>query len=41
MGGADKGLRQVKDEVNGYVAADEIESATFHKIPLWAFGFLC
>ena len=40
VGGADKGLRQVKDEDNGYVAADDIESATFHKIPLWAFGFL-
>ena len=40
VGGADKGLRQVKDEANGYIAADDIESATFHKIPLWAFGFL-
>ena len=36
VGGADKGLRQVKDEANGYIAADDIESATFHKIPLWA-----
>ena len=23
-----------------FVAADDIESATIHKIPLWAFGFL-
>lgn len=40
VGGHDKKLQQVKDEANGYVAADDIDSATFHKIPLWAFGFL-
>ena len=40
VGGHDKGLRQVKEESKGYVAADDIDSATFHKIPLWAFGFL-
>lgn len=40
VGGHDKSLRQVKSEANGYVAADDIDSATFHKIPLWAFGFL-
>lgn len=40
VGGQDKTLRQVRDESNGYVAADDIDSATFHKIPLWAFGFL-
>lgn len=40
IGGADKGFSQVKDAENGYVAADDIESAVFNKIPLWAFGFL-
>lgn len=40
VGGADKGFSQVKDAENGYVAADDIESAIFKKIPLWAFGFL-
>lgn len=40
VGGADKGFSQVKNAENGYVAADDIESAVFNKIPLWAFGFL-
>lgn len=40
VGGHEKGLSQVKDEANGYIAADDIDSETFHKIPLWAFGFL-
>lgn len=40
VGGPDKSFRQVKDEENGYVAADDIESAVYKKIPLWAFGFL-
>lgn len=40
VGGPDKSFRQVKDEENGYVAADDTESAVYKKIPLWAFGFL-
>ncbi len=40
VGGKDKGFRQIADEENAYVAADDIDSATTHKIPLWAFGFL-
>lgn len=40
VGGREKGFSQVKDEKKGYVAADDIESAVFRKIPLWAFGFL-
>ncbi len=40
VGGADKNFRQLKNEQNGYVAADDIDSAVFRKIPLWAFGFL-
>jgi len=39
VGGADKGFSQVKEE-DGYVAADDIDSAFLKKIPLWAFGFL-
>ena len=40
VGGSDKGFSQFKDGDNGYVASDDIDSATFRKIPLWAFGFL-
>jgi predicted AAA+ superfamily ATPase len=40
VGGRDKGFKQIADEENAYVAADDIDSATTHKIPLWAFGFL-
>ena len=40
VGGEEKGFRQIKDEACGFVAADGIESAVAHKIPLWAFGFL-
>lgn len=41
VGGADKGFSQIHDKTIGYVAADDIESATtLHKIPLWAFGFV-
>ncbi|MBO4607716.1 MAG: ATP-binding protein, partial [Prevotella sp.] len=40
VGGQDKGFSQIAGEKNGYVAADDIESAYLSKIPLWAFGFL-
>lgn len=40
VGGREKGFRQVREEERGYVAADDIDSAINHKIPLWAFGFL-
>ncbi|MBQ0080721.1 MAG: ATP-binding protein [Alistipes sp.] len=40
VGGSDKGFGQIKNANKGYVAADDIDSATFRKIPLWAFGFL-
>lgn len=40
VGGEDKGFRQIKGESNGYIAADNIEMATYRKIPLWAFGCL-
>lgn len=40
VGGQDKGFDQVVGQENAFVAADDIESAYSHKIPLWAFGFL-
>lgn len=40
IGGRDKSFRQLKDTKHGYVAADDIEIGTDHKIPLWLFGFL-
>lgn len=40
VGGKDKDFSQIKDEQNAYVAADDIDSAIFRKIPLWAFGML-
>ncbi len=40
VGGAEKGYGQIKNEKNAYIAADDIDTAVFHKIPLWAFGFL-
>lgn len=40
VGGADKGFSQVKNEIDAYVAADDIDSAFGSKIPLWAFGML-
>ena len=40
VGGRDKDFSQIKDSENGYIAADDIDSGIFRKIPLWAFGFL-
>ena len=40
VGGADKGFSQLASQEHSYVAADDIESASLRKIPLWAFGFL-
>ena len=40
VGGRDKDFSQIKDAENGYIAADDIDSGIFRKIPLWAFGFL-
>jgi predicted AAA+ superfamily ATPase len=40
VGGADKGFSQITDTEKSFVAADDIESASRRKIPLWAFGFL-
>ena len=40
VGGADKGFSQIAGQPHSFVAADDIESASMRKIPLWAFGFL-
>ena len=40
VGGADKGFSQLEGLDHSFVAADDIESASMRKIPLWAFGFL-
>ena len=40
VGGADKGFSQLEGQELSFVAADDIESASMRKIPLWAFGFL-
>ena len=40
VGGPDKSYKQVQGETNAYLAVDDIDSATAHRIPLWAFGFL-
>ena len=40
VGGADKGFSQIAGQSSAFVAADDIESATINKIPLWAFGFI-
>ena len=40
VGGKDKDFSQIKQTRNAFVAADDIETAVFKKIPLWAFGCL-
>lgn len=40
VGGADKGYSQIEGIQDSFIAADDIDSAVFRKIPLWAFGFL-
>jgi hypothetical protein len=39
-GGKGKSSRQVKNENNYIIAADDIEIGHGNKIPLWLFGFL-
>lgn len=40
VGGADKGFSQLAGQQHSFVLADDIESASLRKIPLWTFGFL-
>jgi hypothetical protein len=40
VGGKNKTRRQIKDEPESYIAADNLEYGFGKKIPLWLFGFL-
>ena len=40
IGGKNKSYKQIKDMIDSYVAADEIEAGIGNKIPLYLFGFL-
>jgi uncharacterized protein len=40
IGGKKKGIEQVKNEKNAYLACDDMEIGINKKIPLWLFGFL-
>lgn len=40
IGGRNKGLSQISNISDSYVAADEIETGFGNKIPLWMFGLL-
>lgn len=40
VGGARKDYSQIADLPNAYIAADNIEIGTGHRIPLWMFGLL-
>jgi predicted AAA+ superfamily ATPase len=40
VGGKGKNSKQIEGLVNAYIAADDIETGLFNKIPLWMFGLL-
>ncbi len=40
IGGKSKGKKQIENQANAYIAADEIEYGSGNKLPLWMFGFL-
>ena len=40
VGGKNKGLKQISDMPEAYIAADGIEYGFGNKIPIWLFGFL-
>jgi hypothetical protein len=40
VGGKGKGFSQIADKPNSYVIADDIESGSGNKIPMWLIGFL-
>ena len=39
-GGLSKTSRQLKNNMEGFVVADDIEYGSGNRIPLWLFGFL-
>lgn len=40
IGGKDKSKKQIENEKNAWIVADNIEISVNNKIPLWLFGFL-
>ena len=40
VGGKNKGSKQLKDVVRGYVVRDDIEYVSGNIIPLWMFGMI-
>jgi len=40
VGGKNKGMKQISNVSNAYIAADDIDLGVDKKIPLWLFGFL-
>lgn len=40
VGGKDKSDLQIRNQKNGFIAADDLEAGFNNKIPLWLFGFL-
>ncbi len=40
VGGNNKGVKQIREHQQAYIAADGIEMGFGNKIPLWLFGFL-
>ncbi len=40
VGGANKSVKQIRDEQRAYIVSDNIEIGIGNKIPLWLFGFL-
>jgi len=40
VGGRNKTFDQIKDITNSYLAVDDIEIGTSHRLPLWMFGLL-
>ena len=40
IGGKSKNYQQIKNLINSFIAADDLEIGYGNKIPLWLFGFL-
>ena len=40
IGGRKKNFKQIKDQLDSYLAVDELEIGHGSRIPLWLFGFL-
>jgi predicted AAA+ superfamily ATPase len=40
VGGRSKGFSQLEDDPDGWLALDDLEVGTGHRVPLWLFGFL-